>query len=184
MPRLSPINPETASPELQNTLNAVKTRMGGKLPNLVTTLAQSPAALNGYLGFGAGVQNGALSPQLREQIALLVAQANGCDYCLAAHSTLGKMRGLSDKGVLQARQAQASDPKQQAALRFALAVLEQRGRVRDEDVRAARDAGYSDAELVEITANVAYNILTNYVNNVADTDIDFPQAQPLSGAAD
>lgn len=184
MPRIHPINPETATPELQQTLSAVKTKMGGKLPNLVTTLAQSPAALGGYLGLGNSVQNGILSPQLREQIALVVAQANGCDYCLSAHSLLGKMRGLDEQDVLQARQGQADDPKQYAALRFALTVIEQRGRITDEDLQAVRDAGYSEAEIVEITVNVAYNILTNYLNNVADTEIDFPHAPPLSSAAD
>ncbi|AFZ69316.1 carboxymuconolactone decarboxylase family protein [Deinococcus peraridilitoris] len=184
MPRISPINPETASPELQQTLYTVKSKMGGKLPNLVTTFAQSPAALNGYLGFGNGVQSGTLSPQLREQIALVVAQANGCDYCLAAHSMLGKMRGLDDQNVRQARQGQASDPKVQAALGFAQAIVEQRGRVTNMDLQAIRDAGYNDEEIVEITVNVAYNILTNYLNNVADTDIDFPHAPPLSSAAD
>lgn len=184
MARINPVNIESASPEVQDTLNGVKTKMGGKLPNLVTTVAHSPAALNGYLGFGGALQAGILSPQLREQLSLLVAQANGCDYCLSAHTMLGGMRGLDEQAIVLARQGQASDPRQGAALRFASAVIEHRGRVSDQDVQAVRDAGYTEAEIVEITANVVYNMLTNYVNNVANTDIDFPVAQPLSGAAD
>lgn len=184
MARINPLSIESANPEIQNTLNGVKTKMGGKLPNLVTTLAQSPAALNGYLGFSGALQSGTLSPQLREQLSLLVAQANGCDYCVSAHTMLGGMRGLDEQAIVQARQGQASDAKQDAALKFAAAVIERRGRVSDEDLRAVRDAGYTESEIVEITANVVYNMLTNYVNNVADTDIDFPLAEPLSGAAD
>lgn len=184
MSRVTPIDPSTASPELQDTLNTVRTKMGGRLPNLVTIFAQAPAALHGYLGFSAALQGGSLSPELRERLALVVAQANGCDYCLAAHSTLGKMRGLSEEEILLSRRGQASDSRQDAAVRFALAVVEQRGRVSEGDLAAIRGAGYSEAEIIEITANVVYNIFTNYVNNVADTDIDFPAAQPLSGAAD
>lgn len=124
IPRVHTIDPGTASPELQSTLETVKSKMGGKLPNLVTTLAQSPAALAGYLGFGGAVQTGVLSPQLRGQISLVVAEANGCGYCLSAHSVLGKMRGLDEQAVVLARQGQAADLRQDAALRFAQAVLE------------------------------------------------------------
>ncbi len=184
MPRIPPIDPTSTPPEVQGTLATVKSKMGGRIPNLVRTFALSPAALNGYLGFGAGVQNGSLSPQLREQLALVVAQANGCDYCLAAHTGSAKMRGLSGEEILRNRQGQASDPRQGAALQFALAVVERRGRVSKQDVQALRDAGYSDADIIEITANVVYNILTNYVNNVADTEVDFPAAPALSSAAD
>ncbi|MFK7602152.1 carboxymuconolactone decarboxylase family protein [Deinococcus sp. SM5_A1] len=184
MPHISPIDPAGTSPESQSTLETVKSKMGGRIPNLIQTLALSPAALNGYLGFGAGVQKGSLSPQLREQLALVVAQANGCEYCLAAHTGGAKRQGLSDEEILKNRQGQASDPRQATALQFALAVVERRGRVSGQDVQALRDAGYSDADIIEITANVAYNILTNYVNNVADTDIDFPAAPALESAAD
>ena len=184
MPSISPIDPTNTPPETQATLETVKRKMGGRVPNLVQTLALSPAALTGYLGFGTGVQQGALSPQLREQLALVVAQANGCDYCLAAHTGGAKMQGLSAEEILLNRQGQATDPRQAAALKFALAVVVHRGRVSDQDVQALRAEGYSDAEIIEITANVAFNILTNYINNVADTEVDFPAAPVLDSAAD
>ena len=148
-------------------------------PNLSRTFANSPAVLETYLGFGA-LDGGALSPALREQIALTVGQINGCDYCLAAHSAIGKMVGLSQEQILRSREASSEDSREEAALRFAKEIVEKRGWVSDEDLARVRQKGYSDGEIAEIIANVVKNIFTNYFNHVAETKVDFPAVPQLA----
>ena len=119
------------------------------------------------------------SPKLREQIALTVGEVNGCHYCVSAHSALGRMAGLSDDDLVDARRGNATDGKADTALRFARTIVEKRGLVSDEDVDRVRNAGFDDAEISEIVAAVALNIFTNYFNHVADTEVDFPEVKPL-----
>jgi uncharacterized peroxidase-related enzyme len=148
----------------------------GVVPNLMKLLGQSPAALEGYLALSGALDKGVLNAKLRESLALAVAEFNGCDYCLAAHSYIGKnLVKLSDDEIAQARDGRANDARNDAALRFAQRVAAERGRVQDADIAALRAAGFSDAETVEIVLHVALNVLTNYVNNVAHTDVDFPR---------
>ena len=123
---------------------------------------------------------GALSAKTREQIALAVGQANGCDYCLAAHSAIGKMVGLTTDQILDSRRGTSVDSKTDAIIRFARQVVEKQGRVTDADLADARISGLDDAAVAEIVANVALNIFTNYFNHVAETDIDFPKAEPIA----
>jgi uncharacterized peroxidase-related enzyme len=157
-------------------LDAVKQQLG-IVPNLMKMVGNSPAALEGYLSLNGAVGKGVLDLQTRERIALATAQFNGCDYCLAAHSYIGSnMAKLSDGDIAAARDFSAPDPKAQAALRFAHRVAAERGHVSDAELAAVRAAGFGDAAIVEIVANVALNVLTNYLNNVAATDIDFPAA--------
>jgi AhpD family alkylhydroperoxidase len=137
-------------------------------------MAQSPRVLEGYLSLSGALSRGLLSPKLQEQIALAVAEANACNYCLSAHTALGRRAGLSDEQLSTSREGRAADAKANAALRFALAVLERRGGVTDQEFARARDAGFSDAEIAEIIAHVALNVLTNYFNRAAETEIDFP----------
>jgi AhpD family alkylhydroperoxidase len=120
---------------------------------------------------------------LHEQIALAVAEANGCNYCLAAHTLLGKGAGLTSSDILAARAGEASDPRSAAALALARKLVERRGAVGADDIAAARAGSLSDADIVEIVASVAINVLTNYVNIAADTDIDFPPVDKLQRAA-
>ncbi len=178
MSRIAPINAASASQEQQDLLANVKKAMG-MVPNLVSTLAHSPAAANAYLGFNGALAKGVLGAKMREKIALTVGQANSCDYCLAAHSTLGKMAGLTPEEITAARQATCGCNKTAAALSFAAKIVSERGLVSDEDVAAVRAAGWNDAEIAEIVANTALNIFTNYFNHVADTAIDFPLAPKL-----
>jgi uncharacterized peroxidase-related enzyme len=152
--------------------------MGG-VPNLISTLAQSPAAVNAYLAFDGALAKGSLPRSLREQLALVVGEANSCDYCVSAHSMLGGKAGLSTDEVLKARAGNATDPKNAAALGFARKVVRERGLVSDQDVTALRTAGFSEGEIVEIVANTALNIFTNYFNHVAQTVVDFPPAPKL-----
>jgi uncharacterized peroxidase-related enzyme len=170
-----------ASPAASQPLLAAVHKQLGVVPNLMKMVGNSPAALEGYLSLNGAVAKGVLDLQLRERIALATAQFNGCDYCLAAHSYLGKnLAKLSDADMQAARAARAADAKTGAALHFARRVLAERGMVARADIDAVRAAGFDDAAVVEIVVNVALNVLTNYVNNVAQTDIDFPVAEKLA----
>jgi len=161
-------------------LDGVQQKLGS-VPNLFRLLATSPAALGGYLGLSGELAKGALDAATRERIALAVSELNGCGYCLAAHSFIGARMAKLDAAEIAANRAgRSNDAKADAAVRFAVAVTEARGRVGDADLAAVRLAGWSDAEILEIVAHVALNTLTNYVNEVARTEVDFP---PVARAA-
>lgn len=179
MSRIPQIAPESATGKARELLDTVKAKLG-LVPNLTRALANSPAALEGYLGLSGALGKGTLSAKYREQISLTVGQANNCDYCLAAHSTIGKMVGLTPDQIRDSRHGTSVDPKTDALLGFARKVVDQRGRVSDADLDAVREVGFDDAAIAEAVANVALNIFTNYFNHVADTDIDFPRAEPLA----
>jgi uncharacterized peroxidase-related enzyme len=172
MARLTPVDPAEATGRAKDLLAGVNTKLGFT-PNMLSSMSGSPAVLEGYLAFSAALAGGALPARLREKIAIAVAEANGCGYCLAAHSTLGKMAGLTNADVLAGRRGTATDSKSAAAVGFARAVVGARGHVTDADVKRVREAGYSDAEVAEIVANVALNVFTNYFNLVAETETDF-----------
>ena len=176
MPRITPIDPAHADPAVQSTLSAVKGKIG-MVPNLFTIFARSPAALNGYLAFSDALTHGALTAKQREIIALTVGQANGCHYCLSAHTLMGKGAGLTPEDILAARHGKAQDPVDNAVAALARRVVEARGQVSDADPASARSAGLDDARIVEVIAGVALNVLTNFTNNVAQTDIDFPKIE-------
>jgi uncharacterized peroxidase-related enzyme len=175
MSRLSiPASIEAAPAASRPMLEAVKKQFG-VVPNLFRLVANSAAALEGYLGLSAALGKGALPTQTRERIALAVAEVNGCDYCLSAHTYIGKNLAKLDDGEMTANRSGASnDPKADAAVRFAVKVVRERGRVSDADVQAVKSAGYDDAQVIEIVQHVALNTWTNYINLVAETDIDFP----------
>ncbi len=161
--------PEASRP----VLDAVEKALG-VVPNMFRVFALSPAALNAYSGAN-GALSRALDLKTRERIALAVAQVNGCDYCLSAHAYLGlNLAGLSQDEITLAHQGRSTDARAAAALRFARAIVETRGGVNDADLAAVKAAGYGEAEIVEIVTVVAENILTNFLNKVAETDIDFP----------
>jgi uncharacterized peroxidase-related enzyme len=147
----------------------------GVVPNLFRLLATSPAGLEGVLGLSGALGKGALDAKTRGRIAVTVAEANGCSYCLSAHAYINKnMMQMSDAEIVANRGARSEDAKADEALAFARKVVDTRGHVSDADVKAVRAAGYSDAQVLEIVLHVALNTLTNYINVVADTDIDFP----------
>lgn len=173
MSRIAAVDPAQTQGKTHEILGAVN-KMLGVTPNLFRVAAQGPAALEGLVGLIGATSKGALSARMREAIALTVAEANGCDYCLSAHTVLGKGAGLSDGDIERARDASAVDAKTAAILRFARAMVASRGRVGDSELAALARAGVTDGETVEIVANVALNVFTNYLNLVADTEIDFP----------
>lgn len=182
MPRIPTVELNSASAEVRATLDSVKAKVG-MVPNLMKTMALAPSVLNGYLAFSGAVGAGVLPAQLRERIALLSAETNGCDYCASAHQALGKMAGLSADEMSLNHVGDSSDSKARAALVFAKSVLANRGNVSEAEFTAVKTAGYSDVDVLEIVANVALNVFTNYVNNVAGTDIDFPRVHTGRAAA-
>ena len=163
------------------TLDAVHRQLGS-VPNLFRLIGLSPAALTAYTGFN-GALTKALDAKTRERIALAVAQVNGCDYCLSAHTYLGlNLAKLGPDEVALNRRGTSSDPKAHAAVHFAAKVARERGHVGDADLASVRAAGFSDAQIVEIVALVAENSFTNYLNEVAKTDIDFPEIRTNEAA--
>lgn len=179
---LTMIDSAAAEPKAKALLDGVHKKLG-VTPNMMKVLASNPAVLGAYLGFSGALAGGRLGAGLHEQIALAVAEANHCDYCLAAHSLLGKAAGLGAADILAARAGRASDARAAAALALARKLLAQRGQVGRDDIAAARSAALDDADIVEIIAAVALNVFTNYLNIAADTDIDFPPVTALADAA-
>lgn len=160
--------------ETHELLQAVNKQLGD-VPNLFRLVANSPSALEGYLGLSGALSKGKLSAPTRERIALAVAEINGCDYCLSAHTYLGKnLVKLDDAEITANRNGASNDPKVDAAVRFAANVTRERGHVAEGALTEVRGAGYSDGEIIEIVMHVALNTWTNYINEVAKTDIDFP----------
>ncbi|MEI6233094.1 MAG: peroxidase-related enzyme [Planctomycetota bacterium] len=178
MSRIATINPETATGKQKELLDAVKSKLG-LVPNLTRVMANAPVVLESYLQFSGTLGKGDLSAKQREQISLAVGEANSCDYCVSAHSAIGKMVGLTAEQIHDSRLSKAVDSKTDALLSFARKVVDARGLVSDDDVKHVRDAGFNDGAISEIVANVALNIYTNYFNHVAATEIDFPKAAPL-----
>jgi len=155
-------------------LEGVKKQLG-VLPNMFRMISNSPAALEGYLSLSSALSKGALPAATRERIALVVAEENGCGYCLSAHAYLGKhLAKLDDAEITANRQGVSNDPKANAAVRFAAKLVRDRGHVGEDDVRAIKAAGYDDAQVIEIVLHVALNTWTNFINVVGNTEIDFP----------
>lgn len=182
MPRIATVTPETADTEQRDLLDATRRRLG-RVPNLYATLVQSPAALRGYLALRDSLSDGVLTPRQREQLALLTAQENDCDYCVAAHTMRGeRLLKMTPEELRETRLGRDADPHTAAILRVAAELVEQRGRVDDAVLERARAAGVTDAELAETVAHVALNTLSNHFNHLARPDLDFPAAPALDGA--
>lgn len=168
------IQSEIATGEAASLLAKVQ-RTLGVTPNMAKAMANSPAALKGYLDFSSALRGGCLPEAVRVRIALLVAQENGSDYCLSTHTYLGtKLTGLTQAEANRARKGEAEDPTTAAALTFAAALVRGHGSVTDGELAAARDGGLSDGQIVEVVAHVALNVFTNYLNKAARVDIDWP----------
>ena len=181
MSRLSIPTVDSAPEASKPVLDAVHQQLG-VVPNLFRLIGNSPAALEGFAAFSTALRR-TLDVRTRERIALAVAQVNGCDYCLSAHSYLASnLAKLSPEEIAQNRRGGSTDPKADAAVRFAAGVARERGHVGDADLSAVRLAGYDDAEIVEIVALVVENSFTNYLNEVAKTDIDFPVVRAADAA--
>ena len=177
--RIAPVDPASTNGQSKELLERARTNFG-TIPNLLKTMAHSPAVLDGFLSLRGALGKGELSTSTREQIALAVSESNESEYCLAAHSLTAKIAGLKPEQVVAARRGFADDPHTQAVLRLTQHVVERTGKVSDEQLQKARAAGMTDAEIVEVVGNVAVMVLTNYLNNVAQTVVDFPKVAAVA----
>jgi uncharacterized peroxidase-related enzyme len=174
MSRIAAIEVESSTGKARHLLDGVKAKLG-TVPNMMRVMANSEAVLQGYLGLSGALGAGLLNDKLRQELALVTGQSNGCDYCLSAHTFLGKAAGLTDSEIVDARTGTGIDERSTVALKFATEVLKQKGQVSTEQLQAVRSAGFSEGEIAEIIAHVALNVFTNYFNIAAGTDIDFPK---------
>jgi uncharacterized peroxidase-related enzyme len=173
MSRIAPIVSSNVDPKVASTLSQVKASLG-MVPNLFATLAHASVALDGFLSLSKTLSRGRLSARQREILALTVGQENECKYCLSAHTASAKTVGLSEADAVKARGGDGEDSFERALASFAKKIVRQRGHVADEDIENARKAGIDDGLMMEVVAHVALNTLTNYANELAGTEIDFP----------
>ena len=178
MSRIPAINPDHATGQAQRLLKGVESKLGFA-PNIMRTMANSPAVLQGYLEFSNALSKGNLSPKFREQIALAVSEVNDCQYCLSAHSAIGRSVGLSEEAIGDSRRGESPDTKEATVLAFARNVVENRGWVSDEEVAKLRKVGFSQGDIVELIANISLTLFTNYFNHIAETEVDFPAVSEL-----
>lgn len=183
MKRLNALSPDQASGKTKELFNAINSKLG-VVPNMMRTMGNSPALLEGYLNLSGALGGGKLGGKTGELIALVVAETNSCNYCLSAHSFLGANVAKLDAETMEAaRMGNSKDAKTAAILKFAQTLVEKRGLVSDDDVAAVRAAGVAEGEVGEVVGHVALNILTNYFNNTANTEIDFPVVKAHQVAA-
>jgi len=181
MPRIPPVSSEEAPEASRPILEGLEQL--GRVSNFLRTVANSPAALEGYLALSGSLGKGSLSPHTGRRIALAVAELNGCDYSLSSNVYRARQTAqLGDCEITANRNGCSNDPKAQAAVRFAVAVVRERGRVGQEQLDALTAAGYDPAQIVEIVHHVALAILSNYLNAVAGTEIDFPLVRARKAA--
>ncbi|MDA7977449.1 MAG: peroxidase-related enzyme [Pirellulales bacterium] len=173
MPRLHPIDLESAPRATQKLMANVEEQLG-MVPNFIATMAHSTSVAQAYLGLGNALDQCELSQELREQVALTVSQVNGCDYCVASHSAVARSIGLTEDAVRDARNSDSPDQHLETVLRFARQVIEKRGNVSEDDLEDLRSAGCDDPAVIEILGQIVFVTFANYLNNVAQTDIDFP----------
>lgn len=174
MQRIKALNPETTTGKSKQLFEGIQEKLG-MVPNMMRTMGNSPAVLEGYLNLNAALGTSSIGSELGELIAMTVAQANSCNYCLSAHSFIGqKLLGIDPQSLHQARETESNEPKVAKALEFARVLVKKQGLVSDSDVQTVLDAGYSQGEVSEIVGHVALNIFTNYLNNTARTEVDFP----------
>lgn len=172
MTRMKPLAVSERSGKSKELLEHLEKKIG-RVPNMLATLAHSPAALEAYMSFSGTLKSGALSAKEREALAVHVGKLNACDYCVAAHSQFAKGAGLSGEEIEGAKEGRSSNARLQALLTFASEVVEKRGFVSEAAISAAKQAGVTEAELLEAIAEVSLNIYTNYLNHFMDPSIDF-----------
>ena len=175
MQRIEAVKPEVATGRTKELFEAIRSKLG-MVPNMMRTMGNSPAVLEGYLSFNESLGKSSIGAELGELLAVSVANANLCEYCNSAHSFIGEqLMGMDRESIEAARVGKSEDLKTQAALTFAKNLLEKKGKVNAEDISNLKDAGYTDAGVAEIIAHTALNIFTNYFNNAAMVVVDFPK---------
>ena len=174
MSRINVIDQHNANPEQKALLDAIQGQLG-MVPNFLKVFANSPVALQAFLGLHGVANGGSLSPQTRERIALALAQQNTCEYCLSAHTAIGRKAGLTGDEIAAARAGSSEDAKAAVAVKLARSLVEHKGDITTAELIEAREAGYSDADIVEIITHVGMNLLTNILGKASRVDIDFPK---------
>lgn len=176
MSRIAIIDHATANDEQKALLDAIQGQLG-MVPNFLKIFANSPVALRAFLGLHGVANGGSLDAQTRERIALAVAQQNACDYCVSAHTAIGRKSGLSGDEMDAARHGTSADAQAAVAVKFANSVMDKKGEVSAIELAEMRSAGYSDADIVEVITHVGMNFLTNLIGKVSKVDIDFPKVE-------
>lgn len=176
MANLGLVDVDTDNEDVKKMFDAIQSN-SGRVTNMMRAMANSPIVLETYLSVNSILTRGMLSPELRELLAVTVAQGNQCQYCLSAHTAKGKKLGLDAQMMESAQLSSAEDPKIEAALKFARLLIEKRGSLRDEELTRLRFAGYTDGEIAEIILVTTFNIFPNYFNKAADTDLDFEKVE-------
>ena len=179
MSRIHQIVPETATGKAKELLATVQQAFG-MVPNTARVMANSPAVLDSFLAFSTAMGGARIGTKLHKQLKLTTSETKSCSYCTSILSAVAPSAGLTVEDVLAGRTGHSEDRHTKAALGFANDVLESRGKVSDKQLAAVREAGFGDAEIVEIVASVVLGCFTNFLNNVADTDLDIPKAEPLA----
>ncbi|ALN63740.1 peroxidase-related enzyme family protein [Lysobacter antibioticus] len=174
MSRIAVIDRNTADTEQQQLLDAIQRELGS-VPNFLKVFANSPAALRAFLGLHGIAKEGSLDLQTRERIALALAQQNACEYCLSAHTALGRNAGLNGDEIAANRAGGSQDAKAAIAVKFARSLVEHQGEVTSAEILEVREAGFSDADIVEIITHVGMNLLTNILGKASRVEIDFPK---------
>lgn len=174
MSRIASISNEGANAEQRNLLNAIHAQLG-MVPNFLRVFAHSPDALKAFLGLHHIANHGSLDAPTRERIALALAQKNECEYCLSAHSAIGRKAGLNGAEIEANRAGSSQDAKAAVAVKFARALAEHNGEVTTAELQAMRDAGFSESDIVEVITHVGMNVLTNILGKASRVDIDFPR---------
>lgn len=176
MSRINLVTPADTTGETQQLLAQIHGAFGAT-PNMFKAVANSTAALKSMWGSFGALGGGVINAKLGEQIAVAIADRNDCEYCLAAHTVLGRKAGATAEEMSAAQAGQSADPKTAAALRFAVAVVNSRAQISDEEVANLRSVGFTEEEIVEILAHVALNLFTNYVNVAFKVPVDFPSVK-------
>lgn len=176
MSRINVVDDQNANPEQQELLDSIQSQLG-MVPNFLKVLANSPTALRAFLGLHEISSDGSLDVQTRERIALTLAQQNSCEYCLSAHTAIGRKAGLNESEIEANRFGTSQDAKAATAVKFARSLAEHSGEITTAELLEVRNAGYSDAEIVEIITHVGMNILTNILGKASKVEIDFPKIE-------
>ena len=174
MSRITVVERDHADQEQAQLLDAIQAQLG-MVPNFLKVFANSPAALKAFLGLHEIASSGDLDAQTRERIALALAQQNTCEYCVSAHTAIGRKAGLSNSEIEANRVGTSLDAKAASAVRFAKSLAEHKGEVTNIELLEIRNAGYSEAEIVEIITHVGLNLLANIIGKASRVEIDFPK---------
>jgi uncharacterized peroxidase-related enzyme len=176
MSRINVIDNDSANSEQKKLLDAIQSQLG-MVPNFLRVFANSPAALRAFLGLHGIAGEGSLDAPTRERIALALAQQNACDYCVSAHTALGRKAGLNGAEMEANRAGSSQDSKAAAAVKFAKALAEHNGQVTTAEILEVRNAGYSESDIVEIITHVGLNVLSNIIGKASQVEIDFPKVE-------